>query len=168
MTTSLLRTAVVDIYPGDILARLRHLENRYEAARRTEALAGPRLNHEIPESVEIAREHTALLAEAEEVRIGIELQALPRKVFKELFQKHPPREGNATDQEVGVNDETFPEALVPPSLVDQSWVERLDEFSDVDFERLYLQAFHLNRSEHSAPKALRVSPLSQPNGETSS
>lgn len=168
MTTSLRRTATVDIYPGSILAEIRHLENRYELAARTEKLSPPRTNDEIPESVQIIDEHTELVAKAEEVKVSIEVQALPRKQFKALLGEHPPRDEVKTDQEVGVNEETFAEVLVPLSLVDQAFVDQLDDLSDVDFERLYLQSFHLNRTPAAAPKALRVSPLNQQNGETSS
>lgn len=168
MSNTLRRTATVDIYPGDYLARIRYLENRYEMAKRAEALAPPRMNDEIPESVEIAREHTDLVAEAEKHKISIDLVALPRKIFKALCLEHPPREGNEDDERVGVNEETFAEALVPLSLADRSFVEQLDDLSDIDFERLYNQSFHLNRTAAAAPKALRVSPPNQQNGETSS
>ncbi|MFI5426052.1 hypothetical protein [Aeromicrobium sp. UC242_57] len=59
------RTAVVDIYQGDYLARLRDLEQRHKAALIAEKSGTTLRNDEIPESQVIADEHAAVKLEAE-------------------------------------------------------------------------------------------------------
>ncbi|MBX3732418.1 MAG: hypothetical protein KF791_07460 [Verrucomicrobiae bacterium] len=45
------------------------------------------------------------------------LTALPRKKWRAIVAENPPREDNKEDAAVGVNEDTFPDALVPASIV---------------------------------------------------
>lgn len=171
MSTIAARTATVDIYVGDYLDRIRHLEREYDAALKEEAAEGPRLNHEEPRSEALRAEHVALVAEAEESAVHIVLRALRRSEWRELVKLHPPRENHKGDAAVGVDESTFKDALVPVSIVSPTLDEDdLDNLSDVDFDRLYLTAFALNRSPAASPKALERpdSQASTGSGATSS
>lgn len=186
------RTDVVTIYPGDYLGRIRHLEQQAEAAK--DAVDGdlPRLNDEIPEYYQLAQQHDDLVREAEEQATHIRVQALPRKVWKALAAAHPPRvlndEGTvskadaAADAAAGVNIDSFRDALVYGGTVEINGQEKsyrtivepeltgddIDALSDIDFDRVYFTAFHLNRVPGADPKASLVSRLTPKNDETSS
>lgn len=164
------RTAVITIYQGDYLDRLRHLERRHDAAVKAEKLT-PTLD-ETSEAEEIAAEHRDLLAEAEASAIHVKVQAFTRRKWRELVKAHPPRMGNETDQASGINDETFKDALpalaiVEPEMTDEEKAEFLDSIADVDYDRIYYTAFALNRAPAADPKHLG-SRQSQQNGATSS
>lgn len=162
------RTSVVTIYTGDYLDRIRHLEAKAEAAREA-ADGGPRRMGEIPEYVRLAEEHDALVAEAEERALHVKLRALGRREWKRLLDEHPPRKDNEDDAALGVNEDTFKEALVPASIVEPADLteDDLDALSAIDFDRLYLAAFGLNRAPGGDPKANLVSRMSTPSDETS-
>lgn len=176
MTTIQPRTSVVTIYGGDYLDRIRHLERKAEAAAEAEGDT-VRVLSEVPESHRLAEEHDALVKEAEEQALHVRLQALKRSEWKRLVAAHPPRDGNKDDANVGVNEETFKDALVAyrnpdhperRTIVEPDLTEdELDDLSDVDFDRLYLTAFALNRSPAAGPKANLVSRMTQPKDETS-
>lgn len=157
------RTATVTIFGGDYLDRIRHLERKAEAA---EKAAGPASLDEEPEYLQIAEEHDALVREAEASALHIVIGALPRKTWRDLVADHPPREGNQGDARMGVNEETFAEALVPLSIVSPAIEpDDLEALSSADFERLYVTAFGLNRMPVADPKASLVSRLTQKNDE---
>lgn len=175
------RTATVDIYLGDYLDRIRHLERRFEAALESEKAAGPRLESDVPESHTIAAEHAALQEEAEAGGhvLHVKVQALGRRAWKALCAEHPPRQAGdsgATDEQVksdaavGVNETTFKDALVAVSVVEPALSgDDFDAMADIDFDRLYLTAFALNRTPAAAgPKASLASRLTQTSEETSS
>ncbi len=186
------RTAVVTIYQDDYLDRIRHLEQRAEAARESVDAQLPRIQSEVPEYMRLAEEHDALVKEAEESAVDVRVQALPRKVWKALAAAHPPRvfaeDGTVTkadtesDAAAGVNIDAFRDALVYGGKITvdgtatsyQSIVEPtlgskdIDEFSDIDFDRIYFAAYKLNRIPDSDPKASLVSRLTPKNDETSS
>lgn len=158
------RTAIVDIYQGDYLARLRDLEQRHKAALIAEKSGTTLRNDEIPESQTIADEHAAVKLEAEEGKVAVTLGALGRKGWRALVAAHPPRPDNDDDAGMGVNEEAFKDALVPLSVLSiepaSVTVDDLDDISDIDWDRLYYSAFALNRAPAAAPKAL-TPPASQ-------
>lgn len=163
MSTIAARTATVDIYVGDYLDRIRHLERQYDAALKEESSDGPRLNHEELRSESLRVEHAALVAEAEQSAVQIVVRALRRSEWRDLVKQHPPRENHKGDAAVGVDESTFKDALVPTSIVSPVLSEDdLDNLSDVDFDRLYLTAFALNRSPAASPKVLE-----RPDSQTS-
>lgn len=186
------RTAIVTIYGGDYLSRIRHLEQLAKAAQEAEA-PGPRtLDDAVPEYLTIAQEHDALVREAEAQATHIKVQALPRRHWKAVCAKHPPRTVAAdgvteriamADAAVGVNEETFKDALVfgetvlingqeilvksivePVGLSD----EDIENLSDADFDRVYFTAFSLNRGMTADPKASLASQMTPKTEETSS
>lgn len=162
------RMAVVTIYGGDYLDRIRHLERQAEAARMDTAGVTQTLD-ETPEYLDLARQHDELVKEAEAQALHVRLRALRRSEWRRLVAEHPPRDGNEGDASVGVNEEEFREALVPASIVEpELTLDDLDEMSDADFDRLYLTAFSLNRGTVADPKADLVSRMTRPSDETSS
>jgi hypothetical protein len=169
------RTTTVPLYQGDDLDRLQQLadavntwQDRLDEAQKNAETAPPRgmLDTEDPvataaSALQAAREaHDAFLAEAEPRAIKVTLEALGRKKFRSLADDHPPREGNEGDQAIGVNDETFKEALVPLSIVSPKWdtsgerEEFLDSLALAQFRKLYLAAYLLNAADGADPKAL--------------
>lgn len=112
------RIAVVTIYPGDYLDRIRLLEQRAAAAFETEK-SETRTLAEVPKYLELAEQHDALVEEAESLATHLTVQALPRRIWKQLLKDHQPRTGDdvdegtqAADAKVGFNIDTFPDALV--------------------------------------------------------
>lgn len=179
------RTARVVIYQGDDLARLGEFDDavtRAELAlRRAEKAAkeaakdsGPRLMHEVPpveQAVVDARERhdeaqveRDLFAEEAEGRgVVVVLHAQPRKTWRALMSEHNARDGVKDDEGLGVNMETLPDVLLPKSIDrQQSTIEGdLDDFleslSDYDYyDRLFLQAFALNRGSATADPTQRL------------
>lgn len=161
------RQAVVTIFQGDYLDRIQHLERKAKAA--AEAEARSTLAVDAAESYRLAQEHDALVAEAEESAVHVKVQALRRSAWKALIAEHPPREGNKDDEAVGVNEDTFKDALVAESIVEPAdlSLEDLDELSDVDFDRLYYAAFTLNRAPVADPKANLASQMTRESDATS-
>lgn len=158
------RTSTVAIYQGDYIDRIRHLERKAEAAREAAENTARTLD-ETPEYLTLAEQHDALVKEAEETAIRVTVTALKRSAWKALVAEHPPREDHKGDAAIGVNEETFKDALVAAS-VDLD-ADDLDNLSDVDFDRLYFSAFALNRVAGDPGKASLVSRLTQPSDETS-
>lgn len=158
------RTSTVTIYQGDYIDRIRLLERKAEAAR--EASDGaPRTLAEVPDYLTLAEQHDALVREAEESAVHVVVHALRRSEWKVLVAEHPARDGNKGDESVGVNEETFKDALVAASV--DLTADDLDNLSDIDFDRLYFAAFALNRAPASDPKASLVSRMTQRSDETS-
>jgi hypothetical protein len=173
------RTAVITIYGGDYLDRIRHLERLAEAAKDDAEDQGPRINSDVPEYLELARQHDDLVREAEASALHVRVRALGRREWKALVAEHPPRvagkDGATEDQAKsdalsGVNDETFKDALVAASVIEPEGItpEDLDQLADIDYDRIYLRSFALNRGAAPDPKASLVSRLTQKNDETSS
>jgi len=176
------RSAVVVIYGGDVLDRIRHLEARADAAAdaedaeargRAEGDKSPRLASDKPASLLLKEEHDLLVAEAEADAVRVKVQALGRKTWRELVAAHPPRKDTKTDEAVGVNEDTFKQPLVEASIVEPSMsdgerADFLDNIADVDFDRVYFTAFALNRGVSPDPKALLSSQATPLNGATSS
>jgi hypothetical protein len=169
MTTIKPRTVTVDLYQGDHIDRLRHLEARHKAALAAEGKTKP-LASEVPESQIIAEEHAALRAEADEEKLVVVLGALGRKAWRALVKQHPPRKAGVngateaqaeSDEATSVNEDTFKDELVPLSILSPELTEEdLDALSDGQFDALYLNAFALNRTTGGDPKDL-VSPVSR-------
>lgn len=160
MSTIQPRTAKVKIYQGDHLDNIRHIEARYDAAVKSEGQTTRTLD-EVPPSFAIAEEHRVALEAAEEDAIEVTLGAIGRKGWRSLVAEHKPRPDNETDEQLGVNEETFKDILVPMSILSPELSEDdLDALSDIDFDRLFLAAFALNRAPAASPKAL-PSPVSR-------
>lgn len=184
------RTARVVVYQGDDLARLGEYDDAVakaeEAKKRAEKSGGVRLMHE-DDPVEAAvqaldaakAERDAFAAEAEARGVVIVLHAQPRKTWRKLMDEHPARdrEQHPEDYPIGpCNIETLPDALLPLSIdreqstIDGDLTEFLESLSDYDYyDRLFLQAFALNRGSAMADPTQRLaSGLSQISAATSS
>lgn len=186
------RTVTVPIYGGDYHDRLDALEKKIRKAA-SEAAGLALTLDETPDNVALVEQYNALVAEAQEHRVDVVIKHLPRRVSKALRAQHPPRTAGvdgATEREaqgdalMGVNEETFREALIYGGQVTingrevsyQSIVspvlssEDLDELSEGAFGKLYAEALELNYGfEVEDPKALSLrSPKIRENNETSS
>lgn len=160
------QTETVLLYQGDDLARLRELKRAVDEAGRSDI---PLLQGEVA-PVDAARDaHNEFVEEAKTRATTVVLQALGRKRWRSLVSEHPPRKDNDADEAVGINEDTFAEALlayVNPDDIDERTIvepvfattaERekfLDRLSDANVERLYVVAFALNRQFGEDPKAL--------------
>lgn len=155
------RTAKVRLYDDDKMQRAADLERE---AKKAKAAASP-LAVDQAAYMDLAREHDALVEEIENEATVIVLHSLGRRAWRSLVAEHPPRDGNDADRAVGLNEETFPDALVPISILSPTFdtpADRddfLDSLSSADFDALYLTAFALNRGQVADPKASLVSEL---------
>jgi hypothetical protein len=168
------RRETVYLYQGDDLDHLTELGRKVAEAQASEAAvpAGSRLLSDT--GAQDAKEaFNAFRDEAQERATKVVVEALGRVAWRDLTREHPPREQTITDDEgkpttvlhdddgSGVNFDTFPDALVPASIVEPEFAsddERagfVDDLSDPDFYRLYGTAWMLNRSP-ADPKALPV------------
>lgn len=177
------RTARVVIYQGDDLARLTEFD---EAAKRAElslraaekaaknAEGRTRLLSESSDEAEAViaaseahdrakAERDEFAGEAEDRGVVIVMHAQPRKTWRGLMNEHGPRPGAKEDEALGVNMDTLPDALLPLSIDrEQSTIEGdlgefLESLSDYDYyDRLFLQAFALNRGSAMADPTQRL------------
>lgn len=128
----------------------------------------------IRESERLAEEYEALLIEAKEKATHYRLEAIPRRQWDDLTALHPPRQEPEVSKKIAdadaavlVNESTFREVLVPRSIVEvteagevrqwsdlteQQRIDLIDGLSSVDFARIYLTAFAMNRRVEADPK----------------
>lgn len=187
------RTATVRLYQGDYQQRVAELEQIVDEAQsaldraRKQKPTGPRLMHETAPDLagleaDVDRAVVALGALRDEAEAGgdvlaVTMRALPRRKWADLVKAHPPRDGDdvpeenrKSDAQLGINDETFGDALVPPSIEslsdpDLSVDDLLDAVSSAQFDQLYGTAFALNRAVGSDPKGPpRLPPSPSSNG----
>ena len=164
MSTVLMpRTATVLLFQGDDLAKIAELRKAAEAEQSDTRLMG---------ELSAAQEHDEFVKEAEARAVRVVLKALGRKQWRNLVADHPPRKGVESDKALGVNDETFGDALVLASLEEPEFAstgdaeEFLDSLRSADFDQLYHAAFALNRFQADAPKADLTSRLTRTSDET--
>jgi hypothetical protein len=140
---------------GDLVADFEDLERQLEeaAASRSDALdAGA-------DVAEIAQRLEALTAEMREHTYAFRLRAMPKPKFRQLIADHPPRkvvnaageeEFHERDRMVGLNYDTFFDALVRGAVVDPELTNAefdllLDEkLTDQQFGALSDAAWNLN------------------------
>lgn len=97
-------------------------------------------------------------------------QALPRKAWHAFVAEYPPRPDNERDAAIGVNAETFFEALirkclVDPVLDDEAWFRLNESLTDRQYDTLSDAAWALNRRDVDvpfSPAAWRQSGASEP------
>lgn len=167
------RTFEIPLYGGDWQQRVALSEQKVAEAEKDaeRGAALPRMMHETETLVDqMVNEHNALVEQAEaDGCTRVTLQALGRKRWNQLVSENPPRTDETLpqsvrdgDAEIGVNDETFAEALLAESVVgtnDETPVDDLLEMvSSFQYDLLYRTAFALNRDGGRAPKALTPSP----------
>lgn len=165
-TTLKPRTDTVVLFQGDDEAKIRELEARAKALRSSETVKPPRTQDEPDDYTAAAEAHDEFKREALTRAVVVTVQALGRKRWRSLVDEHPPREDAAGDEAFGLNLKTFPDALVPVSIVDPVFdtpADRddfLDSLSDQQFEAVFWAAFRMNRHGGADPQdflAARVS-----------
>jgi hypothetical protein len=174
------RTATVTIYQGNYLDEIAFLRRKIEAAQEAEkGDPTPRLLSEIPESLQLVREHDALVAEAEKTAIVVKLVHIGRKRYHDLMVKHPPRtsddvpkETRDADVDLGRDQDGFFEDLVPMSIIEPAFDDDtdrqrfLEDLAPVDWERIKWAAYSLNEVATADPKLFPASRLTQQSDET--
>lgn len=167
------------------------------AVKRAEKDQTPRLLHQGDPVADANRalddakaERDAFAAEAEARGVAVVMHARPRKAWRKLMDEHPPRdrEKHPEDYPIGpCNIETLPDVLLPESIcrdphcptcsdegqrstIEGDLTEFLESLSDYDYyDRLFLQAFALNRGSAMADPTQRLaSGTSQTSDATSS
>lgn len=167
------RTASIPIYQGDAPDRLQRLKEKIDAAEAAEKDAGPRMMaDDVPESAGLREQYAALLPEAEADAVWVKLRNLGRRTWREFVDKHPPREGNESDENLGINEDTFFDEVVPIGLLapifgsDAERVQFLDDLSPYDWAQVKWKCWELNVMVTADPKPLPASQATQPPDET--
>lgn len=163
-----MRTTTVLLLSGDYADRLDDLYGRAEQVEQSERPA--RLG-ESSEYAAIRAEYEALKAEAEAAATKVSLEAIGRKQWRALKERHPPRKGDDVDEDVrrgdraaGVNIETVEDDLVYASLVEPKFESRAqydewaDSLSEAEFQTVLFAAWKLVNVARTDPKSLPASP----------
>jgi hypothetical protein len=157
---------------GDLVAEFEDAERLLEAAseHRNDSLDGGGDVGELAERIEALRE------QMREDTYTFRLRALPKRDFRALVSDHPPRrvtneagdeEFHQQDRFLGVNFETFFDALirasvVDPELDDADWVVLLQEkLTDKQYDKLADGSWTLNRSDVDIPFSHAASLISR-------
>lgn len=140
---------------GDLQAEFEKLERQLQEIpqRPRESLADDG-GHGVAKG--IAEKMEALRDQMRECTMDVTLRALARKDWKSLLEKHPPRDDVDSDRTLGLNGETFYDALilacwVEPDLEKDERTELLDLLTGAQFDKLAASAFALNRRDVGVP-----------------
>ncbi len=167
------RHITVPLYSGTVVSRLAELTEQVEKAEREEK--STRRLGTTSNALELAQEHDRLRAEADENAVQVTLWAIVRRDWARLADDHPPREGERQDGLYGVNMKTFPDALVPLSLLQPGEgedydsrvklaaerVEEFDDLSQVQRMKLVHASWEVNVGDDALPKSSLVSQLQE-------
>lgn len=148
-------TTVLVCLRGDLQADHEAAERELERAEAagTDSLAGSGVGA-------LVDRIQALEAEMREHSYEFRLRALPRAQWRTLVADHPPRRGDDNEivdtDRIGVNAETFYDAivracLVDPELTDEDWQQLSAALTDRQFDELSDAAWGLNRREVDIP-----------------
>jgi hypothetical protein len=141
---------------GDLVAKHEELERQLELAQKRElnSLAGNG-------AANLAEQIDALQDQMQEATFPFRLRALPRPQFRALVNAHPPRRNDENeivddDKFIGVNAETFFDAmvracLVDPELDEQGWNDLAESLTSHQWDALSDAAWGLNRREVDVP-----------------
>jgi hypothetical protein len=104
--------------------------------------------------------------------IDIRLRGLDRRAWRDLVSAHPARKDNETDGVLGVNQETFFDALVAECAVEPEMTADqvstfLDSITSSQFDKLADAAWGLNRRDVNVPFSYSASLVNPTGGETS-
>lgn len=152
---------------GDLQAEWEAL---HEAIGKKMVSSGRKLSDSVdPATADRIRE---LEAEMREHSLTLTLRALPRRDWLRLVRDHPERPGDAADRELGVNRDTFFDAVVLACIVDPEMTEEqksrlLDVITDAQYESLSNAAWVLNRKDISVPFSPIASRTTPNTGDTS-
>lgn len=137
---------------GDLQAEWERLNAKLAELR---AAPGRKLTDN-SEASAIAARIREIEGEMKEATLELTLRALPRRDWIRLLRDHPPRKGDEGDKALGLNAETFFDALVPRSIIspelNEDQVSRLmDALSSAQYDKLLETAWSLNRRDVSVP-----------------
>lgn len=159
------RTATVEIYSGDVEAKLADLLARTNAAIAEDNDGRPKRNTYKSKALPLAEEHDALIESERENCIKVVLNQLrPLRRFHELQDAHPLREGNKRDKVFAVNVDTFfpaliRESMVSPEVTDEQYAEFVETCPPAAWIRLSNVAYELTTGDVTLPKFSAVSAL---------
>jgi hypothetical protein len=181
------RTSTMLLLTGDYADRLDALyAQAQDAERRAEKQADsasrrldPKADNSAAAELERTRqEFNALRAEAEAEGMKVTLQAIGRKEWRAIKEKHPPRSGEGVDPEVvkqdrlaGVNADSVEDDLVYAAVIEPGFTSRaafdewVDELPEGDFQAILHRAWSMVNVARVDPKSLPVSPT--PSGDAS-
>lgn len=156
---------------GDLAADFEEAERRLIEANKTrgDSLAGA------PELGALAEQVEQLREQMRQHFYTFRLRALPKRDWRALVAAHPPRRVDGPDGEpevheddkyVGVNADTFFDAmiracLVDPELDEQEWAHLAEVLSDKQYEALSTAAWGVNRSDVDVPFSRVASLINQ-------
>lgn len=162
------RTRIVELYPGDVEVRLAELREIIAADGIDDAPAKPRRNADKPvvrPADAAAEEYDRIVEGAREGALRVALKAVPQRMFDQLRDEHPPREGEKRDESLGANEDTFFWPLIRAALVepvtDEQWAEFEENCSRPNFNKLASAAYELALEDVALPKSSAVSALRQ-------
>ncbi|HEX6873684.1 MAG TPA: hypothetical protein VF163_21505 [Micromonosporaceae bacterium] len=143
----------------DLVAELQRLERDLADAERVEKASGSLgggETHVLAERIQALREQMA------EHTVELVVRALPRLQWRDLLAAHPPREGNDADKALGVNEDTFFDALVrlctvSPQLDGDDWGRLEQVLSDGQWSALTNAAWAVNARDVDVPFSPRAS-----------
>lgn len=131
---------------------------RMVGARRTQdADAGPDVR-------KLAKKVQAIEAEIEANSITFTFEAMPNSKYRDLCDKHPPRDGNQMDQYVGydreaVEDDLVRACLIDPVFDDESWAQFLAVCNPSEWKELRETVAAVNRAVTAVPKSRLASQI---------
>ncbi len=147
---------------GDLMADHEAAERELELAQKdpVDSLAGNG-GTALVERIE------SLQAQMRDFTAQMRMRALPKPQFRALIAAHPPRKGDDgtvvdADKFVGINADTFFDALIIASLVDPKlseaeFAELAAVLTDRQYDQLSNTAWELNRAEVDVPFSLAAS-----------
>lgn len=144
---------------GDLLAQLQDLQRDLIDAERAPSdasLADLGTPHRIAEQIQGLREEMA------EHSITVRFRALPRRQWSKLVAAHPPRPDERADVALGVNVETYVDALIRACMVDpvfddDDWAALDEALSDAQWQALTAAAWAVNAKDVEVPFSQRAS-----------
>lgn len=154
------RSVLLCLQP-DLTAALQNLQRELAEAERREqsagSLGGGEL-HDIAQRIEDTR------LRMREHSLEVTVRALPRRQWTALLAEHPPREDNERDRTLGLNEETFFDALVrrstiAPDLDEDDWSQLDEVLSEAQWQLLVNAAWAVNARDVDVPFSLRASQI---------
>jgi hypothetical protein len=149
---------------GDLVAEFEALERKLQGL---EQPAGGASLAGVPQRRELAEQLEALRQEMTDASVEFRLRALPRRRWSELMLKHPPLDGNDGDRAMGINEQSFFEAMVGECLVDpQLTADELSHLLDevltsAQYDQISMAAWRLNRRDVDVPFSRAASRILQ-------
>lgn len=148
---------------GDLVAQLATLERQLEAeqGRGDQRLTGNQ------EAKKLAQQIDKLQRDMQDSTVAFTFRALPSSEFLSFLAKHPPRDGDATDQSLGFNRDTYfadltRRCLIDPDLDDEQWQKLQDALTARQWNQLTGAANALNIDDVDVPFSAAASQLLQP------